>query len=168
MEDNELNYAEELRIDPNLLDVECLRQPELFMEWAERATEAHADIERAKLRMDVKKATIDKEVREDPGKFGLSKVTEAAVQSAVLSSEEYREKNLDYIKAMSNAKLLDYAVRAFDQRKSMLNNLITLHGQQYFAGPKVPHDLPAEFLKHREKISKDTTAAQKGKARKRK
>ena len=36
------------------------------------------------------------------------------------------------------------AVYAFEQRKTSLENLVRLHGQQYFAGPKMPRDLRKE------------------------
>lgn len=165
---DDLNLNSELHIDPTMLDVECLRQPELFMKWAEMEVEAHSDVERAKLRMDVIKSQIDKNVREDPAKYGLSKITEAAVTSAVLSSEEYRAAYTNFISAKENASLLDHAVRAFEQRKAMINNLIILHGQQYFAGPSVPHDLAASYQEYKEKKERNLTEAQGEKIRIRK
>ena len=48
------------------------------------------------------------------------------------------------------------AVRAVDQRKESLENLVRLHGQHYFAGPKIPRDLSSEVEQH--KIRKESNA----------
>ena len=36
------------------------------------------------------------------------------------------------------------AVRALESKKDALENLVKLHGQQYFAGPKMPRDISWE------------------------
>ena len=51
------------------------------------------------------------------------------------------------LRVMLHSQLL----KAFEQRKDALENLVRLHGQQYFAGPKIPRDLPSEMEKRTNK-----------------
>ena len=42
-------------------------------------------------------------------------------------------------------------VKALDQKKSALENLVRLLGVSYFAGPNVPHDLSRDVISERER-----------------
>jgi len=142
-----MNYKKDLRIDPEALDVECLRQPTLFMEYAEAAAEARRDMDSAKERMEVMRASIDGDVRKNPIEFigeGI-KVTEATISAAVIQSVEYQESIKEYLEDKHDYELLSAAVKAFEQRKSTLEYLIRLNGQQYFSGPDSPRDLKTEY-----------------------
>jgi hypothetical protein len=48
-----------------------------------------------------------------------------------------------------------------DHRKSALENLVKLHGQQYFAGPMVPRDLTHEW-KNKQQQQKEEVEVDKG------
>jgi hypothetical protein len=53
--------------------------------------------------------------------------------------------------AMKEFNLVDIAKNEISfTRKAALENLVQLHGQQYFAGPKMPRDLKEEIRKHKE------------------
>lgn len=141
------DYEKEIGIDPDALDVEWLNQPSLFLKYSEACAEARKKLDQAKERLDVVKADLDHRVREDPSVFGVQKVTEAAVSSAVTVHREYRESYKKYIDAKYEFDILSRAVQAFEQRKSALENLVRLHGQGYFAGPKEPRELGMEWKK---------------------
>jgi hypothetical protein len=145
-----MNYEEDIKIDETALDIEWLEQPKLFMRYARYAAETQKMLDLAKTNLDLVKAELDKAVRENPDKFGIEKLTETVVLNTILSLPEYKEANEKYINAKFEAEIAKSAVRAFEQRKEALENLVRLHGQQYFAGPKVPRDLTAE----REKLQK--------------
>jgi len=144
------DFQDDLVIDPNELDVQAAKQGELFFKWAEKAALAKAKVDETKLRLEVCAAEVSSKVRTDPGKYGLSKVTEAGVETAVKESSEYREAYEDWIKARANSGLLDKAVEAMEQKKRMIEVLITLHGQSYFAGPAVPRNIAEAWLKEKE------------------
>jgi hypothetical protein len=55
------------------------------------------------------------------------------------------------------AEVLQGAVNAVDHRKDALENLVRLHGLQYFAGPKVPRNL-SEEREYREEQQKKVDA----------
>ncbi len=152
-------------IEPGQLDVEIVRQPDLFFKWAERAVAARKEMDRAKLALDILEAKLDSQCRDNPETFGLQRVTESAVSLAIKKSKRYKDAYHAYIDARHTAALLDKAVEAMEQKKRMLEILVTLHGQQYFAGPSVPRDLVGEFQRHREAISKRTNERQLKKVR---
>lgn len=141
----ELQYEKDLFIDEGSLDVECLDQPSLMMRYSRAYAKAEKEVSRLKEKMKVTQATLDKDIRTNPGDYKISvKLTEEVVKNAVLSSEEYQEEMEGLIEAQYEALMLKGAVDAVKQRKDMLQELVKLHGQQYFAGPSIPRDLSFE------------------------
>lgn len=137
-----MNYEEDIRIDENSLDLEWLDQPALMMKYARYEAEMERAKDEAKERLDLLEADLDRQVREDPELFGVKvKVTETVFKNTVHAQEEYMEEYKRYLDAIYNYNIAKAATRAVQQRKDALENLVKLHGQQYFAGPKVPHDL---------------------------
>lgn len=147
-------FAQDINIDPNQLDVECLRQAEVFFKWAERSAAARASSDYAKTNVDVVEAELHMQCRKKPEGFGLGKSTEAAIKAAVTAHQKYKTAEHDYHMKRAESLWLDKAVDAMEQKKRMLEVLITLHGQQYFAGPTAPRNLPREWDRHR-KASED-------------
>ena len=147
----DLNYEEDIRIDPTALDVEWLEQPELMRKYAQHVAEMEKLRDAAKERLDVGKARIEMEIRNDPKKFGLEKMTEGSIQSTILLQDEYKRLVQDYNDAKYEYGVAVAAVRAVDQRKTALENLVKLLTASYFAGPKAPRDLYQEHLDHVER-----------------
>ena len=153
-----MDYEKDLKIDDASLDLECLDQASLFMKYAKISAEAKRNLEETKQILDIKKAEIDKSIRENPDKYKIEKVTEGSIQSAILSDLYYQNTYQDVIDAKYEADMAQNAVNAMIQRKDMLEQLIKLHGQSYFAGPNVPRDLSKEReLKEKKADSKIAT-----------
>ncbi len=140
-------YEDDLTINEAALDVEWLSQPRLMLKYTRLAAEARKMVSATKEKRDVVRATKRKEILSDPEKFGLAKTTEAVVEGAIVVSTEYEEVNAAYIEAVYEAEILEGAVRAIDQKKTALENLVRLHAASYFAGPSVPRDLSYEKKK---------------------
>lgn len=160
-------FTRDRTIDPSQLDVECVRQADRFFVWAERASIARAEVDRSKLRMDVTLAKLEIECRQKPEDFGLTKATEAGVKAAVMVDDRYEEVRNAHIRAREESGLLDAAVDAMEHKKRMIESLITLHGQQYFAGPSVPRDLVGAWVEDQRKAEEDVNDKQRRKSRKR-
>ena len=160
-------FQQDKEIDPSQLDVECVKQAELFFKWAERSIEAKEEADRAKLSLEVTEAKLQIQCRKCPEDFGLTKLTESVVTAAVKCHGHYQQKARHYLEARKNAALLEKAVMAMEQRKRMLEVLITLHGQQYFAGPSTPRDLVGAYQEHQKASSERLNARRKSKARRR-
>lgn len=137
-----MNYEKDIEIDETSLDIEWLEQPKLFMQYSRHLADMRRRTDEMKQTLDVVKAEIDRDVREDPERFQITgKVTEGAITSAVLTNEAYKAAYQAFLDAKYEMDMAQSAVRAFEQRKDALENLVRLHGQQYFAGPQLPRDL---------------------------
>ena len=74
-------------IDQDQLDHELVRQPRLYWQHAQKMAEAGAEHERAKARLEVVEAELDREVRRDPTSFGIEKVTESVLLPKIAPAE---------------------------------------------------------------------------------
>ena len=140
-----MNYEKDMAIDETGLDVEWLAQPRLTMKYAKIAADTKRKADLAKERLEVVRASIDTEIRKDPEKFGISKVTEGAIQAAIVMNAEYQVASTELIDARYEQDMARYAMQAISDRKDALENLVRLHAAQYFAGPKIPRDLDKEW-----------------------
>ena len=139
-----MSYEDDISIDEQALDVEWLDHPRRMMKYCEMAATTRRQMDLAKEELDAISARVGRSIRSDPEKYDLPKVTESALQSAILLDEEYQEASRAYIDAKYENDVAFSAVRAFEHRKSALENLVRLHGQSYFAGPTVPRNLAEE------------------------
>jgi hypothetical protein len=145
-----MDYEKDIEIDESAIDLGCFEQPRLMLKVTRLEAELEKAEDEAKERQNLIKADIDKEIRSDPEKFGIEKITEAAVTSAILSDKRYKQASTEYINAKFESKCATGAVKSFEHRKNMLETLAKLHGQSYFAGPAIPHDL-SKFRQERQK-----------------
>ena len=143
----ELDYKKDILIDPDNLDLECLNQPNLYMQYAELQAEARKEYDLAKRELDRATASLGNEVRKNPEHYGVSKVTNDAILSVIATDKYVETAQQRVIQARYEQELLSYVLSALDQRKRSLNNLVVLHGQQYFAGPENIRPLTREFIK---------------------
>ena len=142
MPEEEINYEEEIRIDPEMLDFEWIEQPNKMMKYCSIYARASRDVDLAKETLDIVRAELNRDMRAHPEKFGINvKITEDVIKNNIILQSDYIAANHALIEKKYFEEMARSAVRAFDQRKDALENLARLHGQSYFAGPKVPHDL---------------------------
>jgi hypothetical protein len=142
------DYALDLFIDDQALDIEWLEQPSLVLKYHQIQAASRKKVDQLSDELDVLKAQLDREIRSKPESFGIDvKVTEAVVQNTILLDEGYKDLKQDLIDANYEHRMATGAVSAVEHRKPALENLVRLLGQQYYAGPVVPRDLSAEVLK---------------------
>lgn len=134
----EKDYCRDLSIDINNLHKEFLRQSQLFMEYAEECALARRRMDKLKEGLDVLRAEKDSAIRLLWLTKGV-KYTEAQVSSHILLDKECKEASCCYLESKYEYEMISSAVKAFEQKKSALENLVRLHGQQYFSCPEV-HD----------------------------
>jgi hypothetical protein len=79
----------------------------------------------------------------------------ADIESFYRLDKIYQQLKSKWIEAQEEADFAELAQKEISWgRRSALENLVTLHGQQYFAGPKVPRDLQKERSKSQALIAK--------------
>jgi len=145
-----MDYENDIQIRQDELEMEWLDQPSLMFKYAKNAAEMRRFLDLSKEKLDLAKAEIDKEIRTNPEKFGIEKITETVVANSMLATLKYKKANEEFLNAKYEVDVAQAAVVAMSQRKDALENLVRLHGQQYFAGPKVPHDI-SELRESRQK-----------------
>lgn len=144
---NNLNYEEDVRIDEQALDVEWLRQPTLMHTYSRYAAWCRTQVDEIKERLEARKAEIELDIRAHPESYGLTKITESAIQSAITLQPTYQEITEVYRNARYELEVANAAVRAIDQRKTALENLVRLLGASYFSAPAAPRNLAEEWDK---------------------
>lgn len=140
-----MNYETDVSIDESALDVEWLDQASLTMKYCQLEAEAQRAYDNAKERLDIVRAELYQKITNDPDSYNLPKTTEGAINGAILMTEKYQEAQEDVGQALYEYQMAKAAVRAMYAKKDALENLVRLHGQQYFAGPSVPRDLSKEW-----------------------
>lgn len=148
---SELNYEDDVRIDPDALDVEWLRQAELMLIYTRHSADTKKEMDNAKEKLEVGRARIEMDIRKNPATYGLEKITEGAIQSTINLQKEHQALVKEYTEARYENEVAIAAVRAIDQKKSALENLVRLLGASYFAGPQAPRDLSKEVLQEKER-----------------
>jgi len=163
MDQEELEH--DRKIDPNALDVEAATQADRFFKWAERAIEAEHDLEEWEFKLKVAAAELELTCREDPESFGLKSATEAAIKAVVIKHPEYVGIYQKVMLKRRKTMKLKKAEQSMEIKKRMIEALITLHGQEYFAGPSVPRNLGEAYMKHQKKEDQEANRRQANSAR---
>ena len=153
-----MDYEKDIVIDENALDIEWLDQPKLMLKYTRNSAKMRMLVDKAKQDLDIAKAEADKRIRKRPEKFGLEKITEAAVMNAILIEEGYQEAYALYLEAKYESDMASGAVIAFEQRKSALENMVRLYNGNYFAGPKIPRNITEERQMRQEKTDAGVAA----------
>ena len=143
-----MNYEKDITIDESALDVEWLNQPTLAIKWGRHWSQCKKELAQAEEEIKVIRSELVKEANEDPDKYlgkGV-KPTNPNVEAYYRTHKNHREckqKIIDLQFELDNADVAKWEFST--SRKSALENLVKLHGQQYFAGPSVPRDLSKEW-----------------------
>jgi hypothetical protein len=147
-----MSYEKDMYIDENILDVELLEQPSLMAKYSRMLAEAQRDRDLAKERLDLIKAEIDLDIRDNPQNYKLAKTTEAAITNCILMEEDYQNAQKEWNEANFQVNVLHGVIKAIENRKSALENLVKLFLSNYFAGPALPHDISDVRKEHIDKL----------------
>ena len=145
-----MKYENDIIIDETALDVEWLQQPSLMMRYTTHEAKIQYELDVAKSRLSLIQSELDQKIRTDPESFGIAKVTEGAVMAVLQQQDKYKEAQAEVHQLSFELNVAKGAVKAFAQRKDALENLVKLHGQQYFAGPRIPRELSNEVARRTE------------------
>ena len=113
-------------IEIELLEKALQTNPALFIEWNEKAVAAEEALTLAKNNMDWARAGIEIELRNDPLKYHISKITEKAVDMFVVASPDYRKLVTEYAKKKAEYAILSGVVSAIRFRQGSLEELSQL------------------------------------------
>lgn len=140
------NIEADKSIDPDSLDVEWVQQPNLMHWYSRELAQCDANLEHAEMVLDVTRAEVADRIRRTKTEqsSGKERITDKVVEAGVLMSQQFKTAMTGWLKAKEERDYAFAAVRAIDMKRSALENLVKLHGQNYFAGPREPRDLAGE------------------------
>lgn len=127
-----------LDIDPLRLDEEWLGQPQQRQIFGELLADAQLELDNAKASLSVAEAEADRDIRECPADYGIDKLSEARVSATVTLHPSVKVAVKKLNEARHKVNVLQAAVDGLEHRKRALTQLVELHGQDYFATPKMP------------------------------
>jgi hypothetical protein len=151
-----IDYADDMYIDETALDVEWLHHEEKAMEYVKNAAYLRKKERQAAEVVKTTRSDLINDVNEDPkGTIGKDKPIAADIEAYYRRHPDYKEAKQDWIDAAYEAEYAEMAKNEFCfGRRKALENLVELHRQQYFAGPRVPRDISEERKKEKETIGK--------------
>jgi len=150
-----MNYEKDMYIDEDALDLEWLEQPALMRKYSRTLADLEHEYDEAKEELELIRAELDRDIRKDPEEFDVVKITETVIQNTIIMQERY-EKGLEkFLNTKHEMKTARGVISSIEQRKSALENLVKLHGQNYFAGPAIPRDLREERELKEKEIQKN-------------
>lgn len=118
----ENDYAKDLRIGyADELEDQWEKQPALFMKYGEEWAASVRRRDNAKENLEVVKARIDKDVRDNYSDYGFDKKpTEAGITATVVAHGEVREAAKVLNEAQEEMNILSVAKTAFEHKKKAL------------------------------------------------
>lgn len=125
-------------VDRNRLDDEWVKQPSNVKEASDRLAEAKRDLALSKRKLEVLEAEVALEIRENPEKFGLTKVTEKSVESAVISDSRIEKAKQEGIRLDYEYDIYKGFCLSLEHKKKALEDLVFLWSREFYSTPKAP------------------------------
>ena len=136
-----MNLEEDLKIDPEALDVELMRQPLLEARYGKQAAQAEDRARRADEKVKVVRSGLIKQILEENDK----KPSDTVIEAIYRTHPDHQQAKAEWLDAKEEADACQQAMWAAKGRGDKVEGLIKLFLAQYFIGPTVPRDLPAEW-----------------------
>ncbi len=151
-------FVEDVAIDPDRLDELWMEQSQVFDRYAENYADLMLYRDDFMIGLTAIKSKYMKLMAEEPKKYGLKKTTDANVSVALTQIPEYVKMLREYNKINHDYNKAKDRKAALIQKKESLQNMVTLHGQGYFAGPSVPRKLESGNRLISQKSSKESVS----------
>ncbi len=129
-----IDFEQKFPIDRHDLATEWDYQSELFRHWAKRLREKEEELRDANDALNEVFAEEYEKIKEEEEN---KKLTETAIKNKIVLTEEY-DKFKKIARALeSEVGALKVDVQSLEMRKTALENLVKLHGQEYYSHPTV-------------------------------
>jgi len=141
------NYKKDMAIDDTALDIEWLEQAELATKWGIEWVNAKDELARAEENVKITRAELVQKANADPDRYlgdGV-KATAPNIEAYYRTHKLHKAAKERWLTALKQVGVLEVVKNEISfTRKAALENMVQLHGQSYFAGPKMPRDLHTE------------------------
>jgi hypothetical protein len=138
-----MNYKKDLEIDPDAIDIEWLGQAELAMRYVKHYSECRKRLTLAEEKIKIIRAELIQKANSDPMRYcKKDKPNAADIEAYYRNHPSHKAAKDEWVEAQYEFTMAEGAKNEFSfTRKAALEALVTLHGQQYFAGPSIPRNL---------------------------
>jgi len=150
-------YEKDLSIDKYKLDEELIIHGDLFMKWSERYADAIEERDKSKENIDIVRAGIDKDIRDNYENYDFDKKpTESAISNTIITQKKYREAINEHSKNIHSLNIITSAREAMGQFKmKRLDKLVDLWLAGYWAdvSPKNKNKLDTKMRSRKARIT---------------
>lgn len=124
------------QIDKSVLDDEWVSQLGMVRHYGYELAEAKREMEEAKTAVELLNANLSLRIRTRPRKYGLTKVTEAAIKDAIAVEVLTSEEHANLLKAKDKVNVVAVATNTLEHRKKALEDIVYLTGIGYTGEPR--------------------------------
>lgn len=132
------DFQSDVEIMPDALDIEWLGMANLTLKYGKMSEESKKKMDRLKARQKEVLAEVELDIR---NQFKDENPKEGFIKAKVTLDKRSKKAEANLIKAKYEAGLYKVMVDSMDTKKTSLENLVRLHGREYFAGPREPKEL---------------------------
>jgi hypothetical protein len=154
-------------LDKNRLDDHWLEHTEQRSRSSRAKEQAELEYARAKSMVDLVKAELELEIRENPSKFGVKTLREQTVKALIIVQPRYQKAVRRMNRKKYNLGIHESDVVSYDHRKKALENLVVLWKGDYFARPRMSEDAEPE-VKEAMRAKRARAAMKHGRLKRRK
>ena len=130
-------FEQELKIDLSALEENWQSQATLYMKHSQVLIDILAERDKLKDKYDYVKAETELDMRNNPEKFKLPKITDASVAAALTIETDVVRLKDQITQLNSRIALHTSVVKAFEHRKKALEGLTQLFVNGYWSEPKI-------------------------------
>ena len=144
-----MNYEEDVKIDETALDVEWLDQAALSIRYGKYWAQCKRTVTEAGERIQIIRSELIALANSNPLKYcKKDKPNVADIEAFYRVHPRHVAAKEEWMQAQYELDMAEVAKNEISfTRKAALENLVKLHGQQYFAGPKIPRNISDERVK---------------------
>ena len=139
----------DLQPDLNRLHEECANQARIYHFYHDKLADAREELAVQERTLEVLESEMKLEIRRSgPDAYGLKKetrLTEELVDNLMRVTPRRAEQVQRLIQAKHEVDVLTGTIRALEQRKSMLEEIVKLRLADYFSEPTLPQKTRAEI-----------------------
>ena len=123
---------ERIEIDRNELELEEEKQSSIHLEVGELRVEAKSVVRQLENDIKFLRSDLDAEIRKNPGKYEIDKITVGAIDSAILRDKEYRNLEAKLLEVQTISDHFQILLSTVEERKSLLKDLVSLFIYNYY------------------------------------
>lgn len=125
-----------LEIDEFQLDKEWIEFAGRFSDICDLATIARLEVDVKSNQLEEAMANVYMDCKNDPKKYGISKITEGYAERVSKFDPEVKEKSIELLIARHEQRKLENLVKAMEAKRKALENLVHLFALSYNAEPR--------------------------------